>query len=145
MILFKSKRFLKKVALPKAWSYNIGLLFLRFNCALMLFHGWSKFNNFAKDSAEWPDPFNLGSTFSYSFTVFCELVCTLFLVFGLFTRFALFPLIVLLLVIVLFIHEGEPIADREHAILYLLLYAALFFTGPGEYSLDRLIYKKDYK
>jgi putative oxidoreductase len=83
----------------------------------------------------------VGVATSYALTVFAELFCTLFLVIGLFTRAALIPLIILMLVIVFDIHGDEPFADREHGLMYLLLYIALLFTGPGNYSLDRLIQK----
>jgi len=112
------------------------------SCALMLLHGWSKFTNFSEDSLEWPDPLHVGSTVSCALTVFAELFCTLFVVIGLFSRLALIPLIVLMIVIVFVIHSGDPLPDREHALMYLLSYLALLFTGPGKYSLERFFSKK---
>ncbi|MCE2935445.1 MAG: DoxX family protein [Cyclobacteriaceae bacterium] len=138
----KVKLLMKNFLSAKPWSFDAGVLLVRICCALMLLHGWSKFVHFAEDSKEWPDPFHVGSTFSYSLTVFAELFCTIFLVFGLFTRMALVPLIILMLVIVFIIHGEDPFADREHALMYLLSYFALLITGPGKYSLDSLIQKK---
>jgi putative oxidoreductase len=46
-----------------------------------------------------------------------------------------------MLVIIFVIHGEDPFADREHALLYLLSYIALFFTGPGKYSVDNLVQK----
>lgn len=127
---------------PQAWSYDAGILFLRLACGLMLLHGWSKLTNFSEGIKDWPDPFHIGMTLSYTLTVFAEVVCTLLLVLGLFTRVALIPLIVLMLVIVFSIHSGEPFSDREHGLLYLIAYISLLFSGPGKYSLDRFILKK---
>ncbi len=124
-----------------ALRLDTGLLLLRLCCALMLLHGWPKLISFSEDSTDWPDPLHVGSTVSYTLTVFAELFCTIFLLLGLFTRLALIPLIVFMFVIVFVIHGGEPLADREHGILYLMTYLSIFFTGPGKYSIDRLILK----
>lgn len=135
------KTFVQKTISTKAWSIDAGLLILRTCAAFMLLHGWPKFLEFSEGSKDWPDPFHVGVATSYALTVFAELFCTLFLVIGLFTRAALIPLIILMLVIVFDIHGDEPFADREHGLMYLLLYIALLFTGPGNYSIDRLIQK----
>lgn len=140
-MISKVKNSMQKLLSAKAWSFDAGVLLLRISCGLMLLHGWSKFTNYAEGSKDWPDPLHLGIAASYALTVFAELVCTILLLLGLFTRFALIPLIVLMLVIVFVIHSGEPFADREHGFMYLMAYLALLFTGPGKYSLDRLIQK----
>lgn len=142
MSLSKIKNLIQKLFSPDAWSVDTGILLLRMSCALMLLHGWSKFTNFSEDSLEWPDPLHVGSTVSCALTVFAELFCTLFVVIGLFSRLALIPLIVLMIVIVFVIHSGDPLPDREHALMYLLSYLALLFTGPGKYSLERFFSKK---
>lgn len=142
MSLSKIKNLIQKLFSPDAWSVDTGILLLRMSCALMLLHGWSKFTNFSEDSLEWPDPLHVGSTVSCALTVFAELFCTLFVVIGLFSRLALIPLIVLMIVIVFVIHSGDPLPDREHAMMYLLSYLALLFTGPGKYSLERFFSKK---
>jgi putative oxidoreductase len=46
-----------------------------------------------------------------------------------------------MLVIILIIHSEDTFADREHAIMYLLMYLTLLFTGPGKYSIDKLLQK----
>jgi putative oxidoreductase len=140
-MILKIKLLLQNLLSAKAWSIDAGVLVLRISCALMLLHGWPKFTEFSEGSADWPDPFHIGATASYALTVFAELFCTIFLLIGLFTRLALIPLIILMLVIIFVIHGEDPFADREHALLYLLSYIALFFTGPGKYSVDNLVQK----
>lgn len=125
----------------RIWSFDLGILVLRLNCSLMLIHGWQKWQDFSNDSKDWPDPFHVGSTFSYSLTVFAELFCTIFIVLGLFTRIALLPLIICMLVIVWSIHSGEPLGEREHGLLYLMCYISLWFTGSGKFSIDHLMKK----
>ncbi len=137
-----SKNIFQKLLSTNAFSYDLGLLLLRFVCGLMLLHGWSKFTNYPEEIKDWPDPFHVGVTLSYAFAVFAELFCTIFIILGLFTRIALIPLIILMIIIVFIIHSGQSLIDREHAILYFLAYLSLFLTGPGKYSLDQLLEKK---
>lgn len=136
------QRMIRHFLTTNPWSFDSGVLILRFVCALMLLHGWPKFTGFSKNSGDWPDPFHVGPTASYALTVFAELFCTLFVVVGLWTRIALIPLVVCMVVIVFVIHAEDPFGDREHPLMYLMLYITLLFTGPGKYSLDRLIRKK---
>ncbi len=44
-----------------------------------------------------------------------------------------------MLVAVLFIHAADPIAVKEPALHYLLVYLVLLFAGSGKYSLDYLL------
>ena len=132
---------LKHLVSAKIWSLDVGLLILRASCGLMATHGWSKFIHFAERSVKWPDPFHVTPPVSLGLTVFAELVCTLLVVVGLYTRLALVPLIICMAVAVFIIHGDDPFGDKEHALLFLLPYLALMFTGPGKYSLDRVIRK----
>jgi putative oxidoreductase len=141
MVKAKIQRILNNILSPDAWSCNTGLLLLRLCGGLMLLHGWSKYTDFTEGSKDWPDPFHVGSAASYGLTVFAELFCAILLLPGLFTRIALVPLIVLMIVIVFIIHSEDTFADREHSIMYLMIYIALLFTGPGKYSLDNIIHK----
>jgi putative oxidoreductase len=141
MISTKFQNLMKSFLSFKSLSIDAGLLILRLCCALMLLHGWPKFIDFKENSGDWPDPFHLGSTASYTLTVFAELFCTVLIAIGFFTRVAIIPLIILMLVIILIIHSEDTFADREHAIMYLLTYVTLLFTGPGKFSIDRLIHR----
>jgi putative oxidoreductase len=142
MISTRFQNLMKSFLSSKALSIDAGLLILRLCCALMLLHGWPKFIDFKENSGDWPDPFHVGTTVSYALTVFAELFCSVFVVLGLFTRIALVPLIICLVVIVFNVHGGDPLEDKEHGLLYLLIYLSLFLTGPGKYSLDSLIEKR---
>jgi putative oxidoreductase len=44
-----------------------------------------------------------------------------------------------MLVAVLIIHAADPISDKEHGLLFLMPYLALFLLGSGQFSLDALI------
>lgn len=127
----------------KLWSTapagaDLGLLLLRVTSGLLLavYHGWPKFQGFAERSTRFSDPFGISSQVSLTLTVFAELFCGVLIAIGLFTRLALIPLVVVMAVIVLIIHGADPLKTKEYALLLLVTYITLFFTGPGRYSVD---------
>lgn len=64
-------------------------------------------------------------------TTFAELICSIFLAFGILTRFATLPLIIITLVIQLIV-----IQNHEHY-YWLILLALLFIKGSGRFSVDK--------
>lgn len=123
----------------KSVALDLALFILRVGSAgMMMTHGWNKLMNFQDKSVSWPDPLHVGHSVSLGMTVFAELFCAGFLLLGLFSRLALVPLIFLMAVAVFVIHAGDSFGDKEHAVLFLVPYIVLFFTGPGIYSLDSI-------
>lgn len=120
---------------------SLGLLILRIWIGLMmaLGHGLGKLTAFGERAANFPDPIGVGSPLSLSLAVFAEFFCSLALVLGLFTRAAVVPLIITMLVAALVIHADDPWRRKELAVAFLAPFIALYFTGPGKYSLDRYL------
>ncbi len=124
---------------------DIAVLLLRIAIAsLMLVHGIPKLVTLVSGNVQFPGLFGLSPELSLSFAVFAEVICSLFLLFGIGTRLAVIPLITTMLVAVFFIHSSDPFAKKELALLYLLPYIILFITGSGKYSLDYLIHNKSF-
>jgi putative oxidoreductase len=121
---------------------DVASLFLRLALGLTmaLAHGKGKLLGFPM--AEFPDPLHIGPNASLILVIFAELVCSLLLVLGLWTRLALIPLIINMSVAFFVIHGSDPFQTRELALLYLMGYVTLFFSGPGRFSLDYLFYAK---
>jgi putative oxidoreductase len=63
------------------------------------------------------------------------------LLLGLFTRPALIILIGCTTIIAFSIHGQDPLSDKEHALLYLFAYIAIFLTGAGRYSVDARLFR----
>ncbi len=123
-------------------SISFALLLLRLSLGgLMITHGFKKLMNFAAKSANFADPFGIGGPASMSLTIFAEFFCAIFILIGLMTRLACIPLIIAMSVALFMSHDGKIFTEGEMAGLYLLGYIALFFTGPGKISMDRLIGK----
>jgi len=111
--------------------------------ALMLSHGLPKLGMlFSDNAARFPAVFGMSSEISLLLTVFAEVICSVFILFGVGTRLAVVPLIITMLVAVLYIHAADPFTKQEPGIQYLILYVILFITGSGKYSLDYLLQRK---
>lgn len=122
---------------------DTGLLALRLGAgALMMTHGWPKLMKFAEYAPDFYNFLGLGGDVSLALTILAELCCSFLLVIGLGTRLILIPLLILGFVIVMVIHSGDPLGDKESGLMYLMSYITLILTGPGRYSLDQLIWSK---
>ena len=129
-------------ALPISTDWASLLLRLAFGGLMAILHGWPKFQSYSEKAADWADPFGLGAPASLALAIFGELVCGILIVLGLFTRIATIPAIITMLVAVFFAHWNDPLADKEHALLFLFAYGAIFSLGGGRYSLDGLLAKR---
>lgn len=120
------------IALLQLWTRIIfGMLILN--------HGIEKWMMFPSLSETFPDPLWLGSTISLILVIFAEVFCAFAFIFGVFFRLALIPLIISMSVASFIIHGGMPLASKELALIYLIIFVMSFIAGPGRYSVDHLI------
>ena len=118
------------------------LLFMRlFFGALFFMHGLDKLTGFNSLSENYPSVMGLGSYMTLMITIFCEFACSMFLMAGLVTRIVLIPMSVAMAVAFFDIHDGM-MPEGELALIFMIVFIALFITGPGRYSVDYLIDKK---
>ncbi|MDP3913481.1 MAG: DoxX family protein [Bacteroidota bacterium] len=127
-------------------SINMAILLLRITAgAFMLMHGMGKFSLlFGDEAIQFPDPVGVGAAASLALAVFSEVLCSLFLIFGIATRLSAIPLIITMLVAAFIIHSGDGFGKQELPLLYAVVYIALAITGSGKISVDRLIFNKLY-
>lgn len=121
---------------------DVGLLLLRVGVSALMItgHGWGKFMAFGEKAATFPDPLGLGSShLSMALATGAEFGCALLVLIGLFTRVAVLPLVVTMLTAAFVIHADDPWSKKEFALLYLVPFLSLAFTGAGRFSLDGLI------
>ncbi len=124
---------------------NIGLLLLRVSVGGMMLvaHGWGKLTSYGVLSTKFPDPLGLGSTqLSLTLAVGAEVFCSILVIVGLATRFAAVPLVITMAVAAFIVHADDPWQKKEFALIYLLPFLSLVFTGAGRYSLDALLRRK---
>lgn len=124
---------------------DILLLVLRLAiAALMIRHGLPKLSKLLEGGEiQFGNPIGLGPGISLALAVFAEVFCSVLIGIGLGTRLASIPLMFTMIVAAFIAHGADPFARKEMAILYLLFYITLFFTGSGKYSLDFLLTRKN--
>ncbi|MCB0688050.1 MAG: DoxX family protein [Saprospiraceae bacterium] len=118
-------------------NIDLGILLLRLQTGLLLLtHGYPKLMNFNERMDRFSDPFGLGPTISLALVVFAEFFCSILLVIGWKVRWAVIPIIITMLTIIFYAHWDDPFGRKELPIMYLMSCLAIFFMGPGRYSLD---------
>lgn len=132
---------LKKLLSPALWSASAPdqaslVLRLGFGGLLALTHGHDKFHEIINGATDFPDLLHIGSYPTFIGAVATEFFCSILLVLGLFTRPAALALIFSMTVIAFIAHAADPLADKEHALLYWFCYVGIFLLGAGRYSVD---------
>ena len=130
------KKFLKPITLPV--SADWGVLILRVGVSLiMMTHGYPKLNKLISGDYAFANPLGMGQELSLILTVGAEFFCSLLLLLGIATRAVLIPLIFTMVVVFFIVHGNDPFGDKESALMFLIPYVTLFFTGPGRFPLDK--------
>ena len=119
-------------------SSALGLLVLRVGAAGMLVygHGIPKLAHFAERAHKFTDPLHVGTQNSLLMAIFAEVVCAACVLIGFMTRFAVVPLLILFGVIIFVVSGGQPLLERDLAIMYAIPFLAIALMGPGRFSVD---------
>ena len=122
---------------------DAGLFVLRVAIGVfMLVHGIQKLTGFSEMADKFPDPIGMGSQLSLIMAIGAEVGCSILLILGLGTRLAVIPLAFTMIVALFVVHAADPWKVKELAAIFLAVYAVLFITGPGAWSLDKKLFGK---
>lgn len=122
---------------------NLALLILRVGAGiLMLTHGFPKLMMILDGNFAFGDPIGLGPELSLILVTFAEFLCAILVIAGLWSRLAVVPLIFAMAVAAFIAHAGDPFAEKELSLFFLITFTSLLFSGPGKYSLDHLFYAR---
>lgn len=116
----------------------VGILFIR--------HGLGIFNveGIGDNEAVWLRDVNFPfPKFSAFLGKACELLGGILLILGLFVRIMTLPVVFTMFVICFIIGNGDILTERAYPFLLLSYYLTIFFTGPGKWSLDYLLFDKE--
>ncbi|MEX0720598.1 MAG: DoxX family protein [Balneolaceae bacterium] len=117
---------------------HLSVLLLRVSAGALIFtHGLPKLIKVFSGDFSFGDPIGLGPELSLILSAFAEGICGLLLVFGVGTRLVSIVLIINMSTAFFFAHAADPFATKEKALLFLLLFVILLFTGGGKYSVDK--------
>ena len=105
---------------------------------LFFIHGVDKMMNFTALSESFPSVLGFCSYMSLMVAIFCEFCCSLFLIAGLLQRLILIPMIISMGIAFFDVHDAL-LPGGELALIYLVIFIILYFTGPGRYSIDYLL------
>src|SRR5688572_7741804 len=130
---------------PRGLWQNSGIAMIRIILGVfMIYHGWEvfdpgKMNEYSKwlTDIKFPSPrllAYLGKAI--------ELISGILITVGLFTRLAIIPLAVTMAIICFGIGKGRIFMEDQHPFLFILLAFVFFFTGPGKWSLDYLLFER---
>ena len=123
-------------------AHDLGLLFLRIvSGAVMLTHGYPKFQKVLEGNLKFGDPIGLGEITSLYLATFAEFLCAILVIIGLYTRLSLIPLIINMSVAFFIAHAADDFGTKEKSLLFLGMFIVLFLTGSGRFSIDNKINK----
>lgn len=130
---------LKLSFLPKSSDYGLLILRVALGFSMLLLHGRGKMLDFSATAAKFPALFGLPANINLGLAVFAEVVCSALLIAGLFTRFAALMLTATMGSAFFFVHKSALVGEHngELAMVYLVAYVTLLFTGAGKFSVDR--------
>ncbi len=121
-------------------AVNFWLLIARAAIGIfMLTHGIPKLQTLMSGHIKFADPFGIGAAPSLILAAFAEVVCSILLILGLATRLATIPLMITMIAAIFHVLAKKPFAEKELAVMYLLLFFGFFILGAGKYSIDHLI------
>jgi putative oxidoreductase len=136
---------MKKFFSAKEIMQDNGLFFIRIVVGLFLVYHGSEIFDAAKmkEFAAW-DVFKKSSSASYLVYLGkgAELAGGILLAAGLLTRLACILIIGTMLYISFFIGSGKIWFEDQYPFLFALLALVFFFTGPGNKSIDHLLFDK---
>jgi putative oxidoreductase len=134
---------MKKLFSPSPLWQPKGISIIRIVVGFFLiYHGWEIFDSPTMNEYLKYDTFK-NSSYS-SFMVYAgkggELIAGFLLFIGWLTRLASVAIIITFLYIAFFVGHGKIWYDDQHPFLFVLLALVFFFTGPGKWSVDNLLF-----
>ncbi|HBJ88115.1 MAG TPA: DoxX family protein [Verrucomicrobiales bacterium] len=133
-------KLLKLSFLPKSPDYGLLILRVALGFSMLLLHGRGKMLNFSATAETMNGLLGLPGNVNAGLAIFAEVVCSALLIAGLFTRFAALMLAATMGVAFFVQHKSNLVAgpgSGELAMVYLIAYVTLLFTGGGKFAVDR--------
>jgi putative oxidoreductase len=120
------------------FKLNLGLLILRLGFSIgLMTHGYGKLLRLINGNFKFSDPIGIGIGPSLILATFGEFIAPIFIILGWKTRlFTIFPAFTMLVAFTI-AHDGDLFSRKEKSLMYLIAFIAIYFTGPGKYTVDK--------
>lgn len=129
---------------PHPLAYDRGIAIVRIIVgAMLVYHGQEVFNpELMNGYLQWDTFKSPGSKFMVYAGKSSELISGLCLMFGFLTRAGAILAMGTLSYVTFFVGHGRFWYEDQHPFMFVLFGLTFFFTGPGAWSIDALIFKK---
>lgn len=116
--------------------HDAGQLILRVGVsALMMTHGWPKLQKLvAGGEIEFFDFMWMGPTISLALAVVGEFFAPILIIIGYQTRWAALVAAFTMGVAAFYVHAGDPIGDREAALMFFIGFLTIALINPGKWA-----------
>src|SRR5690606_5144513 len=104
---------------------------------LLVGHGLGTLGGVCQIAPNLPGPIGLAGSFTLAFAVFAEVPISMAIIAGVFATYPVIPLVITMLTAAIVVHGADPLSKIEFALLYAVPLITLFFTGSGDFSLDK--------
>ncbi|MBY0586393.1 DoxX family protein [bacterium] len=131
---------------------SLGLLILRvgFGGMMLVGHGLPKLMAYNELKDKIADPLGyIPAPYALMLLIGAEFTCSALVILGIATRLSAIPLVYALSLAAFVVHKADPLflgqgvtAAKEPALVYVIAFAALIFTGAGMFSVDGLLFGK---
>lgn len=131
---------------PRGIATDSGLGLMRILVgSFMIYHGFEVFDKAKIDEyAKWMTDLHYNSPHFMAYLgKGTEFVGGIFFLLGLFTRLSIIALAATMLFITFCIGHGKIYMDDQHPFLFVVIFIIYFFTGPGRWSVDGLIFGRN--
>ncbi len=120
-------------------NVDIGLLVLRIGVSvLLLTHGFPKLMKLIEGNMDLVgDPIGVGSLASSILVILGEVVAPVLVLIGLKSRPSALVAAGTMAVAAFIVHNGDPIAQKEKALLFFAGFLAIALMGAGKFSVDK--------
>lgn len=124
--------------MTKSLKTDLGLALLRIApSAMLLTHGFPKFQKLLAGNYEIGDPLGIGPAPTLFLAVLAEFICPILIIIGFKTRWAAVLPAATMATAALIVHAADPFGVKEKAWLFLAFFICIILLGPGKYSVDR--------
>lgn len=124
--------------MSKSLFTHLGLALLRIApSAMLMTHGFPKFQKLLAGNMEFSDPIGLGPAPSLFLAVLGEFICPILIILGFKTRWAAVIPALVMATAAFIVHGADPFGVKEKALLFMVVFLCIILLGPGKYSLDK--------